>query len=287
MARQCEAFTKSFRPCRAYADHSTGLCRQHATWYDNLNWLFFLIHKYDILGIPGSGCRAWALRIASNGKATGDQQTIEQVFQTAFPDSTPEGSRFRARLIYDVLVQAGRIRPLQCTLYWVQTVMMVTGILSDMIVFGMHPERFQICLRDHLLAYVPTLQEFTAYVSMIPAFLESNIPVSSFPILVPRILEGMEAANPLSVSFHNRAVVKKMLEQSIQRQKARGVEEGHLCVLRELTGVVEFQLAELARTARQACKEQRDALKEELMMNRWHPDRVMRLLEAGIDVEDM
>ncbi len=28
-------------------------------------------------------------------------------------------------------------------------------------------------------------------------------------------------------------------------------------------------------------------VKEELMMNRWHPDRVMRLLDAGIDVENM
>jgi hypothetical protein len=28
-------------------------------------------------------------------------------------------------------------------------------------------------------------------------------------------------------------------------------------------------------------------VKEELMMRAWHPDRVLRLLEAGIDVEDM
>ncbi len=28
-------------------------------------------------------------------------------------------------------------------------------------------------------------------------------------------------------------------------------------------------------------------VKEELMMNRWHPDRVFRLLEMGIDEEDM
>ncbi len=28
-------------------------------------------------------------------------------------------------------------------------------------------------------------------------------------------------------------------------------------------------------------------VKEELMMNRWHPDRVLHLLEAGVDVEDM
>ena len=29
------------------------------------------------------------------------------------------------------------------------------------------------------------------------------------------------------------------------------------------------------------------ACKEEIMMRAWHPDRVMRLLEAGIEVEDM
>jgi hypothetical protein len=34
-------------------------------------------------------------------------------------------------------------------------------------------------------------------------------------------------------------------------------------------------------------KIERDALKRELMEKMWHPDRVLKLLEAGIDVEDM
>ena len=35
------------------------------------------------------------------------------------------------------------------------------------------------------------------------------------------------------------------------------------------------------------CSQRVKLFKEELMMNRWHPSRVLRLLEAGVEMEDM
>ena len=46
-------------------------------------------------------------------------------------------------------------------------------------------------------------------------------------------------------------------------------------------------LKELYHTEKMIQKAKMDHCKEELMMNRWHPDRVEKLLLAGIDVEDM
>jgi hypothetical protein len=38
---------------------------------------------------------------------------------------------------------------------------------------------------------------------------------------------------------------------------------------------------------REAARQRFDAMKEEIMMVAWHPTRVMRLLEAGLEIEDM
>jgi hypothetical protein len=46
-------------------------------------------------------------------------------------------------------------------------------------------------------------------------------------------------------------------------------------------------IKELYKTEKQIQKMKMDHCKEELMMDRWHPDRVSKLLEAGIDPMDM
>ena len=46
-------------------------------------------------------------------------------------------------------------------------------------------------------------------------------------------------------------------------------------------------IKELYQTEKQIQKIKMDQCKEELMMDRWHPDRVGKLLEMGIDPEDM
>lgn len=38
---------------------------------------------------------------------------------------------------------------------------------------------------------------------------------------------------------------------------------------------------------KQRCINRTKCFKEELMMNRWHPSRVLQLLEMGLDIEDM
>lgn len=47
-----------------------------------------------------------------------------------------------------------------------------------------------------------------------------------------------------------------------------------------------LDLKELYQTEKAIQKIKMDQCKEELMMNRWHPDRLLKLLEAGYDLDD-
>lgn len=101
---------------------------------------------------------------------------------------------------------------------------------------------------------------------------------------IPTLLDT-DAAKELSwYSFEALDSIREEWEE------CRKVKEGSPMpnlLLRCLTERWLPDLKELYRTEKQIQKIKIDQCKEELMMDRWHPDRVSKFLEMGIDPEDM
>jgi hypothetical protein len=125
-----------------------------------------------------------------------------------------------------------------------------------------------------------TSQTLYHFLSLVPLLATGSQEKMSFLLTyVPTLLET-EAAKELS--WWSR---EKLDTLRVQYQKLLGEEHPltKCLLLRWL-----LDLKELYKTEKAIQKIQMDQCKEELMMNRWHPDRVWRYYEEfGIDIEDM
>ncbi len=80
-----------------------------------------------------------------------------------------------------------------------------------------------------------------------------------------------------------RKTVQPVLCESLNTADTTGVFRAKVELLREALQAWLRSMLEPFNRVVERCL----CVKEELMMRAWHPDRVMRLLEAGIDMEDM
>jgi hypothetical protein len=294
--RRCEAFTKSFRACRNYADHASGLCTKHAAFYTD-TWLKFLLRNYMPLtwGPTNTSSLEKARLIAGHRAIQPDlwpASRVEEMLLEHSARATDTLAGLQVLALYEVLCLERRIRPSRLPSLWFRTVGRYTEILTHMISAGVHHERLQMHARQYyLLPFVQSMEDLTMYLGCLPAFLRFLPPVAlqTMPVLIPMLLELLHGQIGTDMTFADR---QGFLAETEQRwQKTAGEHPDTAGVFRawsgEVLSMVRFFLSELYKKDKQRMRDSCERYKETLMMVAWHPDRVLRLMEAGIDPCDM
>ena len=285
--RKCEAFTKSFHPCRGYADHATGLCAKHTTWFSEFKWAPIVARKVRWNALTQA--LRWAKQLFSNPRTTFAWDTMGKNLNSiwiAEDASWPE--RRTADLLYELLCETGRIEPPSCVGLWNNKVERYCGVLSDMITTGVHPRTVQQTAKytflNHYMSHAPSTLLLGSYMALMPKLAQS-IPHTSLLTITDMVLEHVDG---IRLAFFDRQKLVGLIKSG-QAITARFFPPtpGVSAFLGELNRYFEVRLKERALAVRTEMKARCDTFKEELMMNRWHPDRVMKFVEAGIDVEDM
>lgn len=287
MARKCEAFTKSFHPCRGYADHKSGLCAKHTTWFSEHGWTKPFARK--VRWNASTQTLTWARRVLSNPKTTFCwNEWATQLDMIWRSDAHTWYQQRTAAIIYELLCETGRIEPTTAVALWNHTIETWCGLLSDMLttgrVDGYMLKHHQSFFLKNFFSNAPTAVLLGSFMALMPK-LALNIPHTSLLTILDLAIDHVVGP---TFSFNNLSKLFGLIEggQAITKTLFPPTPAVD-AFLGEVNAYFQFRTRERVLAVRVDMKSRCNIFKEELMMNRWHPDRVLKLLEAGIDVEEM
>jgi len=268
----CKAIKPNFKHCRNWACSDNGYCSSHKSYSSETHkerWF-----KRYILGIGQPLPFYWSF-------AEPQDQNVKEIvralkageIQLSKEDIQKIPNRDLYIDVYTLLVLFDLAKPSDHPLLLGRSLLYYLRFLST----GARLNTTTQVIRQSLI--LSTGQYLLAYLQSIPIFLKKTPEyLDLFLRDVPTMLDS-EAAKELSWRSRQELDVLRM------------VYEGKLGVDHPLTKTLVQRwlpdIKELYQTEKAIQKCKMDQCKEELMMNRWHPDRVGKYLLMGIDVEDM
>jgi hypothetical protein len=271
----CRALTASLHPCRNWSSQGGDFCVAHRSYTPELHkdrWF-----KRHILG-EGDGATPFHYSFST----ADEREAICQPIQTGEIRLTKDNVRKIPAAesyidVYVLLVSLGVVEPLdhpslfnKCGTYYFRTLHQDISPIP------------KTCLEIEATLLAPSGRMLCQYLKAIPkvVLLRRANPTYYllFTRIVPRLLDS-EAAKELSWESRDRLDrIRLLYEEEL------GAEHP---LTRTLVQRWLPDLKELYVTEKAIQKMKMDQCKEELMMNRWHPDRVWKYLEMGLEIDDM
>jgi hypothetical protein len=283
MPRKCEALKKERKFCGGTAGDD-GLCAAHKCWYDNNNWFNEVIQ----MASPTASFNR-IRRICMNDKAViQPDNTLESLLEQGFlENSNREQDRYRYVLIYNMYVYTKRIVPIKCPSIWTHELLQAISIIGTFqgAVARMGRERYLSRVKEFILPYLES-EDITQFM----IFLEHgvrlmNISLECWKDIIDTVVPHL---NQKSITFYRKELLRENLLANIWihvRRKMRAIE-----IVYPIQDVVDYAFESIDRlkvSERQRIKDAFYPLKEELMMEYFHPTRIERLIGTyGLDVLD-
>lgn len=272
----CCALKKDLCDCRNWSSLDSKYCHTHRYLKDEelkSRWM-----KRFFLG----GGRHWVFMYDSGTNSAArileDLRTGSIVLTDADALKIPAADRFIDTYVF--LVQQGYISPSANQKLMLRSILYLlnTSIIHQQIGRPVQKPRLLTAIRETLIT--KTSQTLHKFFSLAPILATGSQERTSFLLTyIPELLDS-NAAKELSWWSREHLDVLRL-----QYEKILGVDHPLTkCLVQRWL----LDLKELYKTEKAIQKIQMDQCKEELMMNRWHPDRLWKYYEQfGIEVDDM
>jgi len=142
---KCAAITSQFRACRGHADPETGVCHKHADWWSD-KWLNFLKARVNYFSTDRQ--LKLARELLLNPRAVVEPEVPELDINQRWGEN-PHHRRYSILIWYSLLVETGRIQPMNVAGPWIEKVRPMFGILSDMIT-TYQPAEYATQVREYI-----------------------------------------------------------------------------------------------------------------------------------------
>lgn len=189
---KCAAITSQFRACRGHADPETGVCHKHADWWND-KWLLFLVDRVNYFSTDRQ--LKLAREVLLNPRAVVEPEVPELDINQRWGEN-PHHRRYSILVWYSLLVETGRIQPMNVPGPWIEKVRPMFGILSDMITVY-QPAGYETQVREYirtnLMPYlradnpVMTLASLSGMVNIVSA----HVPQEPLTIILREIAEQL------------------------------------------------------------------------------------------------
>jgi hypothetical protein len=292
----CEALTKKGHPCRGHgmpADNKGHLCHMHRDYFTD--------HKIDkhlteiITPYMTDTERGWMFRALRSPLYQRKSIWFIQHLHSL------EGDQYhRANKLYELYVMAGVVAPMASLQFLRRCITTILRVLA-------YEQTYDATTRSIILSTNierSTQMYFRPFVNGLPHHVFLPYLLISmrtpFDICMPFAIAPLATRKECSAQIWRELLThivplmpaSAMMCANLEPILARIDEENEddPDSIWWVPGVREHLLSTLKSrqlVGRAAAKGRMEPLREELMMTAWHPDRVLRWLEAGIEMEDM
>lgn len=298
----CNALTRTGHPCRGHGVHvvnSAGaegyLCHRHTDYFkarrpDQ--------HVVDLVyAFMADTERKWIIRMLRSPLYERDTaRTLSDLKPIMLNE---QNSAARGVYIYELYVHAGVVAPLASLPFWKRSLQYALRIIGYCCKVNpadgsiMFPDdEFQglvTMLFRHLFKGLPANVVLHYFLDFMRQPMDTRAPLVSSSIKARASAEIWRRLLDEVLPFMtHRCLLGYPLEGLLQRIDEKHAE--HPASTWRYPGVrehLEAALKGIQSVQKMAARARQEPLREELMMAAWHPDRVERWLEAGIEIEDM
>ena len=298
----CHALTRAGHPCRGHGVHVTNslgaegyLCHRHTEYFQEAQpdqHVASIVYSF-----MDDTERRWILQMLRSPLYERDNARTMTYLKPMMDGSRNDAQR--GVYIYDLYVQAGVLAPLASLPFWKRCVQYGLRVLGysctvnpadGSVTFPGHFGGLVTTMFRHLFRGLPTNVVLHYFLEFMRQRIETSPPVVYSPAVHARACAEiwrriLDEVLPLTahrclLGYSVEALLGRIDEKHAEYAASTWRHPG----VREHT---EAALKAIQCAEKKAARARQEPLREELMMAAWHPKRVWRWVEAGIDPEDM